>query len=206
MIRHDNIINALEVNCPFPDVFEENEAAEGFVGRYRRKLVHIRADYDGHKWWNTVWPCHDELATPEIRCEVDAVYEALTSKEVFADLETLRSFCSEFPQALANGTATDEYNFYLESVHCGYWLRCITRNKDYNLYLHAFLLSDPSCQMYFDCLDKLETIQPVWNTLHAISCLREKFPALTEDAAAGVVFRWERRFIPKGSKHGHGTN
>lgn len=202
-MRHDNIINALEVNCPFPDVFEEKEASEGTGSRYRRKLVHIRADYDGSKWWNTVWPCHDELATPEIRREVDAVYEALISKDAFKDLETLRSFCSEFPQALANESATDEYNFYLESVYCGYWLRCITRDKDYNLYLHAFLLPDPSRLMYFDCLDKLEDRQPVWNTPGAIACLQEKFPGLTEDDAIGIVLRWELRFKAGGNKNGH---
>lgn len=119
-MRHDNIINALEVNCPFPEFFHEKEEPKDIGSRYRRKLVHIRADYDGSKWWNTIWPCHDELATPEARREVDAVYEALISKEAFVDLEALRSFCAEFPQALANETATDEYNFYLESVHCNY--------------------------------------------------------------------------------------
>lgn len=186
-MRHDNIINALEVNCHFPEIFEEKEPG----GQYRNKLVHIRADYDGFKWWNTVWPCHDELATPEIRREVDTVYKALVSKEVFADLETLRSFCSEFPQALANETATDEYNFYLESVHCGYWLRCITRAKDYNLYLHAFLLTDPARQTYFEFLDELEALHPTWDTERSIVLLQHKFPELTADDAASFCFRWE---------------
>lgn len=203
-MRHDNIINALEVNCPFPEVFHEKEEPKDIGSRYRRKLVHIRADYDGSKWWNTIWSCHDELATPEIRREIDTVYEALVSKDAFADLETLRSFCHEFPHALANETATDEYNFYMESVYCGYWLRCITRDRDYNLYLHAFLLPDLTRQMYF-YLDKLEVTALAGDTNSRIACLQEKFPALTNDAAAKTVLCWERRFIAGGNKDEHGT-
>lgn len=138
-MKYDDILNVLAVECPFTEVFEEGLEVQGFGSRYPRKLVHIRADYDGIKWWNTVWPCHDELATPEIRREVDAVYSALIAKDAFADLNALRSFCARFPKALASETATDEYNFYFKGTYCHYWLRLITRDKDYNLYLHAFL-------------------------------------------------------------------
>lgn len=193
-MRHNNIINALEVHCPFPEVFEEAEAPKDYGARYRRKIVHIRADYDGRKWWNTIWPCHNELATPEIRREIDAVYQALIDKDVFADLDALRSFCTEFPQALANAAATDEYNFYIESVFCGYWLRCITREKDYNLYLHAFLTADLPFQKYFTFLDEWEKQHPGRNTHSRVTCLQEKFSELTECEAAKFVFRWEIRF------------
>lgn len=197
-MRHDNIINALEVRCPFPEVFEEEETPKNYGTRYRRKIAHIRADYDGRRWWNTIWLCHDGLATPEIRREIDAVYHTLISEDVFVDLGALRSFCTEFPQALANATATDEYNFYMESVFCGYWLRCITRDKDYNLYLHAFLISDLPHQKYFNFLDELEAQYPAGNTLFRMACLQENFPELIEGEAATFAFRWERRFKATG--------
>lgn len=74
------------------------------------------------------------------------MYDALTSKDAFADLEALRGFCGRFPQALANPEySSDEYNFYLEGTRCLFWLRCITRRGDYNLYLHAFARESAVC-------------------------------------------------------------
>lgn len=202
MMRHDKITNALEITCPFPHFFDEVEEHHQFGSGYRRKIVHIRADYDGRKWWNTIWPYHDELATPEIRREVDTIYEALISKEAFPNLDALRSFCAASPQALANERATNEYNFYLESVYCGYWLRCITRDNDYNLYLHAFLLSDSTRQMY-SYLDELEVSQPALDMGNASTLLKQKFPALTADAAAKTVSQWKKRFQVGGTQNGN---
>jgi hypothetical protein len=141
-MQKKTILASLQADCPFPKLFEEIENPGAFPSRYRRKIVHFRADYDGRKWWNTIWPMHDELATPEIRREIDNVYAALTAKDAWADLQVLTAFCREHPEALANSTATDEFNFYYEGELCWYWLRCITRSRDYNLYLHAFLKSD----------------------------------------------------------------
>ena len=33
---------------------------------------------------------------------------------------------------------SDEFNFYLEGETCDFWVRLITREKDYNLYLNAY--------------------------------------------------------------------
>lgn len=135
-----NILNKLQIECPFPEVFADSEKEpDQLYDTYRRKIVHIRADYDGNKWWNTIWPHHDELATPEIRKEVDSVYEALTADGAFNNLFALLSFCKAHPDAMVNSASNDEYNFYFEGELCCYWLRCITRFRDYNLYLHAFL-------------------------------------------------------------------
>lgn len=181
-----NIINALEVKCLFPEVFDEIENHGDPIPQYRRKLVHIRADYDGRKWWNTVWPFHDELATPAMRREVDAVFALLTSKEVFADLETLRSFCFDFPQARPSESSGDEYNFYMEGALCWYWLRFITRSKDYNLYLHAFLKNEDPMQPYFMFLDSVCKAD--------LSSLTTAYPDLSEDRATAILWRWRKRF------------
>lgn len=137
-----SILSKLQVVCPFPQVFEEIEDPEAIVPIYRWKIGHIRADHDGYRWWNTAWPCHKELATLKICQEMDQVYDALTAKDAFADLSVLRSYCSRFPKARANASRDDEYNFYYEGSSCLFWLRCITRQGDYNLYLHGFLKAD----------------------------------------------------------------
>lgn len=35
-------------------------------------------------------------------------------------------------------TALNERNFYLEGKYCNFWVRLITRWRDYNMYLNAF--------------------------------------------------------------------
>ncbi len=152
-MQYDNIIGELNTNCPFPKFFEEWYQIP-WIGRgYLRKLVHIRADYDGRKWWNTIWPFRDELATPEMRKEVDAVYAALTAQDAFPNLSALTAYCENHPEARVNEGRTDEYNFYLDGELCCYWLRCITREKDYNLYLHVFIKSAPVGQVWRICYE-----------------------------------------------------
>ena len=135
----DNILKRLKTECFFPHVFEEWEWPENSWDRIpRKKIGHIRADYRG-RWWNTVWPCHPELATKEISAEIDRVYEALTAKNALKDLSTLTEFCKAHPEACADRQFRSEYNFYLEGKHCNFWIRLITRERDYNLYLNAFV-------------------------------------------------------------------
>ena len=135
----NDILSRLQTKCSFPEVFEEKEKAEGcsFLEPLR-KIGHIRADYDGYRWYNTVWPCHRELATPEACKEIDRVYEALTAKNALKDLNTLRQFCASHMDACICEEYHDEFSFYLEGEVCNYWVRLITRRGDYNLYLNAY--------------------------------------------------------------------
>ena len=135
----DNILSLLQIECPFPRVFEETESQEGCsFPMPRRKNGHIRADYDGCRWWNTVWPCHRDLATPEICREIDKIYNELTSKDTFRDLATLRRFCTAHMEACISKEYRDEFSFFLEGESCNFWVRLITRKGDYNLYLNAY--------------------------------------------------------------------
>ena len=68
---------------------------------------------------------------------------ALTAKDALADLDTLKRFCQSHPEACADTQFKQEYNFYLEGECCNFWIRLITRPKDYNLYLHVFAKSRP---------------------------------------------------------------
>lgn len=135
-----NILDRLRTECSFSEVFQDTEKADGSVIAVPRgKIGHIRADHDGRRWWNTVWPCHPELATPEIAAEIDQVYEALTADDALADFDTLVRFCHDHPEARVRPTEDQEYNFYLEGTLCDFWIRLITRWRDYNMYLNAFI-------------------------------------------------------------------
>ena len=133
-MQNTSILHEMKVECPFPEVFEDRVSQNG-IFEYRRKIGHIRADYDDYRWWNTIWPLHKELSTPEISKEIDELYMRLISKDAFATLSEMTDFCHDHPQAAVDRT---EYNFYYEGEYCLFWIRCITRKKDYNLYINAF--------------------------------------------------------------------
>ena len=69
------------------------------------------------------------------------MYAALTAKDALADLDTLTRFCRSHPEACVDPQFGQEYNFYLEGKACNFWIRLITRSRDYNLYLNAFAKS-----------------------------------------------------------------
>lgn len=83
------------------------------------------------------------MATDEVKDEIDEVYTALTAKDALADLDALMQFCQSHPEACIDPQFRQEYNFYLEGKTCNFWLRLITRPRDYNLYLNAFAKSRP---------------------------------------------------------------
>ncbi len=134
----DNILEHLKTECPFSQVFEEWEWPENSWGKVPlKKIGHIRADYQG-RWWNTVWPCHPELATEEIKAEIGRVYKSLTAEDAMKDLSALVRFCEAHPEACADQKFRQEYNFFLVGEACDFWIRLITRERDYNLYLSAY--------------------------------------------------------------------
>ena len=133
-MQNASILSKLKVDCPFPEVFEDRVSQNG-IFEYRRKIGHIRADYDDYRWWNSIWPLHKKLSTPEISKEIDELYMRLISKDAFATLSEMTDFCHDHPQAAVDRT---EYNFYYEGEYCLFWIRCITRKRDYNLYINAF--------------------------------------------------------------------
>ena len=133
------ILNRLTAECPFAEVFEDTEKDEhGILAYPRSKIGHIRADHDGWRWWNTVWPCHDDLATLEMKREIDVTYDALTAEDALCDYPTLERFCRSRMDVCVGSSGT-EYNFYLEGDLCDYWLKLITRRNDYHLYLNAYI-------------------------------------------------------------------
>ena len=136
---YDGILGRLKTVCPFPKVFEDVDDADSYgPGEPRRKIGHIRADYDDFRWWNTVWGSHWDLATPKMANEIDQTYEALTAKDALHNLNALRRFCWSHPEAQAGPEADEEFNFYLVGETCDFWVRLITREKDYNMYLNAY--------------------------------------------------------------------
>lgn len=197
-MKQNKILSALVTQCPFPEVFEDTELHEGYsIPILRRKVGHIRADYDGYRWWNTVWPCHNELLTEEISHEIDAVYTALTATDGLKDLDTLCHYCHQHMEACVSQEFSDEFNFYLTGVYCDFWIRLITRKGDYNIYLYAFAKKQEEnpLQSYFDYLEQLRESGET-NMYGAVPYLMEQFPELNGDRkrAGEILSAWMHSF------------
>ena len=190
-MKLDNILKELKTECFFKEVFDEttDRTNNQLYIDYPRKIVHARANYDRKQWDVSFWGSHSEFATPDVRYEIHKTYAALISEHGFKNLDVLCDFCKEHPQALVNEKTTDEYNFYFEGEYCYYWLRCITRSNEYNIYLHAFLKSEDIFTEYFKCLDLLKASGKL-NKQGEVSFLRKKYPMMEYDCVRFIVKKW----------------
>jgi len=100
------------------------------------KVLHCRADYDGHKWWRTWHPCHDAPLGDDLCAEINDFSDSLMKLPEFENLDTLRFFCKENAAPTSERT---EFNLYSETEHFFIWLRMITRERDYNLYVSFYM-------------------------------------------------------------------
>lgn len=191
-----DILSELKTQCSFDEVFKDcDPPMSGQILTYpRKKIGHIRADHNGYRWHNTVWPHKDYLATKEMKREVDETYQALIGINALSDFEALRNFCCQHPEACVGNDQT-EYNFYYEGKLCYYWLRLITRYKDYNLYLSFYTKNsqEDSRRQYFSYLEKLRDSGET-NMYGAAPYLERKFPELDKKRAEEILIAWISSF------------
>ena len=121
-------IEKLTSKNPCPQAWQD-KSENGYP---KSEMGYFRCDYDGYKWWNTVWPINRELETPELIREFDSLYDSF--RQVFPSREAMTIYCRSHAEPTSDST---EYNAYLELEHGFYWFRMITRKGDYNLYLHC---------------------------------------------------------------------
>ena len=126
----------LLTKCSFSNAWETREG-----DRYpKSELGYIRAYIKDGRWWNTFFPVHWELNTPELVEEFKQVYAEF--KKDFPTLGSVIRYVEHEAETMDNDP--DEGNAYLELQHGLYWLRMITRKGDYNLYLTC--LSRAACE------------------------------------------------------------
>ena len=113
-----NLSGKLTKTCPCPDAWDRKNER----GYSAAELEYFRCDYDGYRWWDTVWPINPEVETPELTEEFDAVLEAF--KETFPTLDDLKDYCHKH---LLPHPSPIEFNVWLDLDGPGY----------YNLYLHC---------------------------------------------------------------------
>lgn len=108
----------------------------GFNDSPEMKIGHIRADNDNYRWWTTYFPdAGEEYKTQAVKEEVNCLWKLIS--RLFPKYGNLVCFCESHPEAAVN-SGSDNYNFFVEGKEANYWIRCITRFRDYNVYVNIY--------------------------------------------------------------------
>lgn len=78
----------------------------------------------------------EELKTQERTKEIDQFMESLFALPEMASLEAMRKMCRVYAAPTSERT---EFNLFCDTDHFHVWLRLITRERDYNLYVHFYV-------------------------------------------------------------------
>lgn len=102
------------------------------------EVAYSRSDYDGRKWWRTWFHSGEEKIKPPFSTEIDQFSDALLEMPEFESLDAMRRMCRSCAQP--TGSPTD-FNLFSETEHFYIWLQLVTRESDYNLYVHFYMKS-----------------------------------------------------------------
>lgn len=136
MSKKENMMFELKETCDFLDVFEHcSEAPDSLSsGEYPdAQIGHIRAYWNQDGWQGSYFPCRGELWSKAFHRESQDIYRCLVTQ--LDNLESLRKFCKVHP---SSSVSEYEYDFFMNGHVADYWIRFITRENDYNLYLKGF--------------------------------------------------------------------
>lgn len=136
MSKKESMLFELMETCNFLDVFEHClEAPDSLQSGQHpdAQIGHIRAYWNGDGWHGNYFPCRGELWTKAFNRESQDIYRCLVTQ--FYNLEILREFCKGHP---SSHVGENEYNFFMNGHAADYWIRFITRENDYNLYLKGY--------------------------------------------------------------------
>ena len=125
--------------CPFDQIYLETSEDQLGHKSPKTELAYSRSDYDGHRWWTNWFTAREELKTPERVKEIDRFMESLFALPEMASLETMRQMCRFYAEPTAEPT---EFNLYCDTDHFHVWLRLVTRQRDYNLYVHFYVADE----------------------------------------------------------------
>lgn len=125
-----DFVKNLKRDCDFLDAWKDRSPR----GLPVSEMGYTRSDYDGSRWWTTCFPLNEALKTEQRSKEIDLVTTSMQA--AFPTLSALGLFCELFAEDLRRD---NEYNLYYKGRHANYWIRCVIRKRDYNLYIHSIV-------------------------------------------------------------------
>lgn len=100
------------------------------------EMAYSRSDYDGGKWWTTWFKCSEDEVDNALAKEIDTFQMAILNQPELQNLWAMGRMCRLYAEPTSEPT---EFNLYSETAHLYMWLRLITREKEYNLYVHYYV-------------------------------------------------------------------
>lgn len=133
----------LQPSCSFRDAYDGPLKKSPFSSAKipEREIAYSRNDYSNGHWFTTWFHCAPVLTDPELVSEVQNSMDALLKMPELMHLRAFRRMAKLCAEQTEDPT---EFNLYGETKHFDLWLRLITREKDYNLYVHYLLKEQQS--------------------------------------------------------------
>lgn len=125
-----SFVAALTRDCDFEDAWKDRTPG----GLPVSMMGYSRSDYAEHRWWTSFFLKNDALKSEQRATEIDWVTNSM--QKAFPTLSDLGLFCELFAEDLRRD---NEYNLYYKGKYANYWIRCVIRKRDYNLYIHSFI-------------------------------------------------------------------
>ena len=126
--------------CTFGSIFEGSKKLFPLssVERPINEVAYSRSDYDGRNWWRTWFINARNMIGPPLAKEIDLFSNSLMELPEFKSLNTMGRMCRSCAQATSSPT---DFYLYSETEYFYIWLQLVTRERDYNLYVHFYLKS-----------------------------------------------------------------
>lgn len=130
-------VSRLLPTCSFSDIFHMPKKKLPLSGlEYPAPLVgYSRSDFNGFRWFTTWVTDRDMLPSKDLALEIDLFQDKLMARPEFKTLRSMTRMCKLYAQRTSEPT---EFNLYSETENFYIWLRLITRERDYNLYVHYY--------------------------------------------------------------------
>lgn len=125
-------------SCSFSQVFHAAKKKLPFSDlEYPAPFVaYSRSDYDGCQWWTNWFGRPEDKPEKDLALEIDLFQDKLMARSEFKTLRSMSRMCKLYAQRTSDPT---EFTLYSETENFYIWLRLITRERDYNLYVHYYL-------------------------------------------------------------------
>ena len=124
----------------------EKDQERGCIG-------HLRGDFGcGQEFWTSWFDHTADLNRQPFCAELDEVVNQLRKRgQPFQDLSKMRSFCHTVGKEISDST----FGLQMETTDFQYFLRCNTRQGDYNFYLYCY---DKAAQREFTKSEKTQSV------------------------------------------------
>lgn len=116
--------------CSFLSVFSNTDDTR----HPATEMGYMRADLNHGRWFYMPFVVHEALNEHHRAGELMEVTDALV--EEFQTLDALAEFCKEHAEKTSDPA---EWNLYYTGSTCYFWIRVITREQDYNFFVHAYV-------------------------------------------------------------------